>query len=92
MEPEELSEVGEVAATAIGQLEEMMPEGATVRAALMIVELQFDCDNCGEVHEFCFTHTNTDSTAHKRGLLYEALDSIDAAHMPVDTGEPHDDD
>lgn len=89
----ELSEVGEVAQTAIGELDEMMPESTSVRGVIVVVEMEYECDSCGDVHEFCYVTSNLDSTAYKRGLLHEALDSVDCVgHASAEPDPYHEDD
>lgn len=92
MDFSELGEVGEVAQVSIGELQEIMPEGTRVRGVMMVVEMAFDCDNCDDEHEMMYVHSNVDSTAYRRGLLYEALDSLDAGSVQRVVEEPHDDD
>jgi hypothetical protein len=89
----ELSEIGEVAQAAIGELQEAMPDDTAVKGVILVVEMEYQCDGCGDLHEYIYATSNTGSTAYDKGLLREAEDSFDARDLHSGDAERyHEDD
>lgn len=70
MKSSETSRVGALAMEFMKELEEDMPDGATIVGICLVAEVNYECGNCDEVHTITPTATDIQSPIHEEALFH----------------------